>query len=73
MIEGCREMRERARKFLLKIDRIPAWFDHRVSNGYAEAMNALIQKTKAAAFGYVNVTNFTSMCIYRFGKLTISF
>ena len=73
MIEGCREMKERARKFMEKINRIMAWFDHRVSNGYAEAVNALIQKTKAAAFGYANVTNFISMCLYRFGKLTIRF
>ena len=37
-VQECQEMRERAKMFKLKIDRILAWFDHRVNNGVAEAV-----------------------------------
>ena len=73
MLYGCREMRERASKFMRKIDRILAWFDHRVNNGTAEGINSKIQKTKNAAYGYPNLDNFASMCMYRFGNLVVAF
>ena len=73
MLYGCREMRERASKFMRKIDRILAWFDHRVNNGTAEGINSKIQKTKSAAYGYPNLDNFASMCMYRFGNLVVAF
>lgn len=73
MIQGCQEMRERAERFKLKIDRILAWFDHRVNNGVAEGINSKIQKTKDAAYGYPNLDHFASMCMFRFGNLVIAF
>jgi hypothetical protein len=75
-VGGVRRVRRdasRASKFLLKAERIPAWFDHCVSNGCAEAVNALIQETEAAAFGYANVSNFMALCMLRYGDLPILF
>lgn len=69
--QGCEEMKERCRKFKKKIDRILAWFDHKVSNGVAEGINAMIKKTNAEAFGYWNLTNFISMCLFRHGELVL--
>jgi len=71
MTEGCIEMKERARKFMAKVKRIMAWFDHRVNNGTAEGINSMIKKTKSQACGYSNLRNFISMCLFRHGKLTV--
>lgn len=70
---GCPEMVKRAEIFLLKANRILAWFDHRVNNGVAEGINSKIQKTKSAAYGYSNIVNFSAMCLYRYGDLVVAF
>lgn len=72
-VQGCPEMVKRAEIFLSKANRILAWFDHRVNNGVAEGINSKIQKTKSAAYGYSNVVNFSTMCMFRFGNLVIAF
>lgn len=72
-VQGCDEMVKRAERFKEKIDRILAWFDHRVNNGVAEGINSKIQKTKDAAYGYPNLDHFASMCMFRFGNLVIAF
>jgi transposase len=46
---------------------------HRVNNGTAEGINSKIQKTKSVAYGYPNLDNFASMCMYRFGNLVVAF
>jgi len=69
---GCKEMKERARKFAEKLDRILAWFDHRVNNGTAEAINSKIKKTKAQACGYSDLRNFNAICMFRHGNLTVT-
>lgn len=33
-VQGCDEMVKRAERFKQKIDRILAWFDHKVNNGW---------------------------------------
>jgi len=70
---GPKEFRKRAEFYERKLDRILAWFDNRVTNAVAESINSMIQKTKAAACGYSNLQNFISMCIFRFGRLSIRF
>lgn len=72
-VQGCDEMVKRAERFKQKIDRILAWFDHKVNNGVAEGINSKIQKTKDAAYRYPNLDHFASMCMFRFGNLVIAF
>jgi len=71
MLEGCEVMKARADKFMRKIERILAWFDHRVNNGVAESINSRIKKTVAQACGYRSLRNFISICLFRHGRLTI--
>jgi len=70
---GPPEFRKRAKLYREKLDKILSWFDCPVSNAVAESVNSMIQKTKAAACGYTNLGNFISMCLFRFGRLSIRF
>lgn len=54
-------------------ERILAWFEHPVSNGFAEGLNSLIQTTKRVARGYGNTGNFIAMVYLRNGRLDIRF
>lgn len=70
---GCREMVTAANSIMTRREGILAWFDDRVSNGYAEGINSLIQTTKRVARGYRNIDNFIAMIYLRDGHLDISF
>ena len=69
--EGCDIMKTRAKRIIKKIDRILAWFDHKVNNGVIESINSRLKKTKSQACGYRNLTNFVNICLFRHGKLVI--
>ena len=43
------------------------------NNGFAEAVNSLIQTTKRVARGFRNRTNFINMCFYKNGHLEMMF
>ncbi|MDO5854110.1 MAG: ISL3 family transposase [Thermoplasmata archaeon] len=73
LAHGSREMRRAMKSIVDRREGILAWFDHRVSNGYAEGMNSLIQTTKRVARGYGNVDNFIAMVYLRDGHLSIRF
>ncbi len=70
--DGCREMRIRAKKLHEKIGKIVSWYDHPVTNAFAEGLNSKIQKVKADGCGFTNVENFIDLCYFRFGNLDIS-
>ncbi len=71
----CRseEMRSVVESLWRKRREILAWFDRHVNNGFAEAMNSLIQTTKRVARGFRNRTNFINMCFYKNGHLEVTF
>lgn len=71
MLHGTEEMKKKAELFELKIDRIMCWFKHKITNGYAEGLNSMIQKTKNAAFGFRNVQNFIDLLYFRYGRLPV--
>lgn len=73
LAHGCREMVTAANSIMSRREGILAWFDDRVSNGYAEGINSLIQTTKRVARGYRNIDNFIAMIYLRDGHLDISF
>ena len=69
--DGCRELKIRARKLREKMDKILSWYDHPVTNAFAEGLNSKIQKVKADGCGFTNVRNFINLCYFRFGELDI--
>jgi transposase len=48
---------------------ILAWFDSKLSNGYVEAVNGLIQAAKRRARGYKTTKNLINMAYLIAGKL----
>ena len=70
---GIPDMARLAETIRSRREGILAWYDHPVSNGYAEGLNSLIQTTKRVARGYSNVENFIAMIYLRNGNLDISF
>ena len=73
MEEGCRVLRVRAEKLCKKIDRILSWYDHPMTNGFAEGLNSRIQKIRSESCGFTNVDNFIRLCYYKLGGLTMDF
>lgn len=67
------EMRTLAESIHKRREGILAWYDHRVSNGFAEGINSLIQTTKRVARGFRNIDNFIAMIYLRNGNLDIRF
>ena len=53
------------------MDKILSWYDHPVTNAFAEGLNSKIQKVKADGCGFTNVRNFINLCYFRFGDLDI--
>lgn len=47
------------------------WYHNRMSNGFMEGLNGMIQTTKRMARGYPNTQNFISMIYFRHGRLDI--
>jgi transposase len=50
---------------------ILAWFDSKLSNGFPEAVNGLIQATKRRARGYSTIKNLINVGYLIAGKLDI--
>lgn len=73
MEEGCRVLRVRAEKLCKKIGNILTWYDYPLTNGFAEGLNAKIQKIRAESCGFTNVDNFIRLCYYKLGNLEIEF
>jgi len=69
--KGDDEMKKRAEIFKAKADRIFAWIDHRISNSVAEGVNSRIRKVIGQSYGFRNIDNFISMCMFKLGELTI--
>ena len=70
---GIQDMARLAETIRSRREGILAWYDHPVSNGYAEGLNSLIQTTKRVARGYGNIENFIAMVYLRNGNLVIAF
>ncbi len=70
---GSPEMRVKAKSIREREEGILAWFDMRISNGYAEGINSLIQTTKRVSRGFRDVRNFIAMIYLRNGHLRITF
>ena len=72
ILYGAKEMKAKAEMFRSKLERILCWYDHKISNGFAEGLNARLQKAKSAAFGFRKIENFIGLCFFRFGNLPVS-
>ena len=70
---GQPELKVAAKTLMDHRDGIFLWYDHTMTNGFAEGINSLIQTTKRIARGYRNVDNFIAMCYLRYGHLDIRF
>ena len=70
---GSPEMKVAANSIMERHEGIMRWFDTRISNGFAEGINSLIQTTKRIARGYRNIANFIAMVYLRNGHLIIDF
>ena len=70
---GSPEMKVAANSIMERREGIMRWFDTRISNGFAEGINSLIQTTKRVARGYRNIENFIAMVYLRNGHLIIDF
>ena len=66
-------MKVAANSIMERREGIMRWFDTRISNGFAEGINSLIQTTKRVARGYRNIENFIAMVYLRNGHLIIDF
>ncbi len=73
LASGLDELQTPAKSIMERRDGILAFFDDRVTNGFAEGMNSLIQTTKAVARGYSNFEHFKLMIFLRNGGLKITF
>jgi len=51
--------------------RILNWYIHKMSNGFLEGLNGMIQTTKRIGRGYPNTQNFMTMIFFRHGRLDI--
>lgn len=71
--KGSPEMRGAIESLWNKRKGILSWFDWKMNNGFAEAVNSLIQTTKRVARGFRNRTNFINMCFYKNGHLEMMF
>ena len=47
------------------------WYAHKMSNGFLEGLNGMIQTTKRIGRGYPNTQNFITMIFFRHGRLDI--
>lgn len=70
---GSEEIIAKAKSIMDRREGILAFFDDRVTNGFAEGMNSLIQTTKAVARGYSVFEHFKLMIFLRNGGLKITF
>lgn len=68
---GSPEMKVAANSIMERREGIMRWFDTRISNGFAEGINSLIQTTKRVARGYRSIANFIAMVYLRNGHLII--
>ena len=71
--KGSPEMRGAIESLWNKRKGILSWFDWKMNNGFAEAVNSLIQTTKRVARGFRNRKNFINMCFYKNGHIEMTF
>ena len=65
------KMKTVARTVRRHMEQILNWFDHRMSNGFLEGLNGMIQTTKRVGRGFPNTLNFIYMVYFKHGRLTI--
>lgn len=68
---GHDRMKAVARTVSRHADHILNWFDHRISNGFLEGLNGMIQTTKRIDRGFPNTRNFMDMILFKHGHLDV--
>lgn len=66
--EGEPRMKQLARTVSEHRNKILNWYSSRMSNGFLEGLNGMIQTTKRMARGYRNIGNFITMIYFRHGR-----
>jgi len=69
--EGEPQMKTVGRTVSRHLHKIPNWYYDRMSNGFLEGLNGMIQTTKRIGRGYPNTQNFITMVFFRHGRLDI--
>lgn len=69
-IEGHPILRNKAKRFGEKLQRITAWTVHPISNSVCEGVNKNIQDIRRQACGYTDAASFFNMIFLRQGNLT---
>jgi len=71
MDAGAQRMKAVAKTVQRHMEKILNWFDHRMSNGFLEGLNGMIQTTKRVGRGFPNTLNFIYMVYFKHGRLPI--
>ena len=69
--EGEAPMKAVGRTVSRHFHKILNWYHDRMSNGFLEGLNGMIQTTKRIGRGYPNTQNFMTMIFFRHGRLDI--
>lgn len=69
--EGEPRMKAVGRTVSRHFHKILNWYHDRMSNGFLEGLNGMIQTTKRIGRGYPNTQNFITMVFFRHGRLNI--
>lgn len=69
--EGEPRMKAVGRTVSRHFHKILNWYHDRMSNGFLEGLNGMIQTTKRIGRGYPNTHNFITMVFFRHGRLNI--
>ena len=69
--DGEAPMKAVGRTVTRHFHKILNWYAHKMSNGFLEGLNGMIQTTKRIGRGYPNTQNFITMIFFRHGRLDI--
>ena len=64
-------VKKMARMLSSRLDNIPTWFRHPISNGPIDGFNSRIQSIKASARGFRNFANYRTRILFFGGKLSL--
>ncbi|MFG0334513.1 MAG: transposase [Maioricimonas sp. JB049] len=54
------------------LERLVTWFEHPITNAFAEGFNSVIQGLKTAARGFRSFANYRIRILFRYGKLDMA-
>jgi transposase len=71
MKSGLGPIKKVAEMIIRHFDNIITWWKHRISNGFSEGINSVIQEVKTVARGFRNFENYRTAILFFCGKLAL--